>query len=106
GGAGAVRLGGREVGLRLGDHQVLDKLSFKVVDRVRPGQITGQVVGLLGPSGVGKTRLLRLVAGLDAPDTGVILGPASQPLHAGAVGVVFQNYVLLRHPTVIDNLIV
>jgi NitT/TauT family transport system ATP-binding protein len=104
--AGDVLLEVRDVGERLGNHQVLDKLSFKVIDRVRPGKVTGQVVGMLGPSGVGKTRLLRLIAGLDQPDAGVILGPASKPLPAGSVGVVFQNYVLLRHRTVMDNLIV
>ena len=105
-GAGDVLLEVKDLGLRLGEHQVLDKLSFKVIDRVRPGVVTGQIVGLLGPSGVGKTRLLRLIAGLDAPDRGVVLGPSSQPLHAGSVGVVFQNYVLLRHRTVMDNLII
>jgi ABC-type nitrate/sulfonate/bicarbonate transport system ATPase subunit len=104
-GAGDVLLEVKNLGLRLGDHQVLDKLSFKVIDRVRPGKITGQVVGLLGPSGVGKTRLLRLIAGLDQPDAGVVLGPTSKPLIAGTVGVVFQNYVLLRHRTVMANLV-
>ncbi len=105
-GAGDVLVDVRDLSLRLGDHQVLSKVSFKVIDRVRPGKITGQIVGLLGPSGVGKTRLLRLIAGLDKPDAGVILGPQSQPLVAGKVGVVFQNYVLLRHHTVMDNLII
>jgi ABC-type nitrate/sulfonate/bicarbonate transport system ATPase subunit len=46
---------------------------------VRPGVVTGQVVGLLGPSGVGKTRLLRLIAGLDEPDRGSVRGPGGAP---------------------------
>jgi ABC-type nitrate/sulfonate/bicarbonate transport system ATPase subunit len=96
----------RDVSQRLGNNQILEKLSFEVKDRIRPGQVTGQLIGLLGPSGVGKTRLLRLIAGLDRPDTGVILGHKSQPLQAGTVGVVFQNYVLLRHRTVMANLII
>jgi polar amino acid transport system ATP-binding protein/sulfate transport system ATP-binding protein len=103
--AGDLLLEVRDVSQRLGNNQILEKLSFEVRDRVRPGTVTGQLVGLLGPSGVGKTRLLRLIAGLDKPDTGVILGQKSQPLAAGTVGVVFQNYVLLRHRTVMGNLV-
>lgn len=89
----------------LGGNQILEDLSFEVRDRVRPDLITGQIVGLLGPSGVGKTRLLRLIAGLDQPDTGQILGPDKQPLPVGSVGLVFQNYILLRHRTVLGNLL-
>jgi polar amino acid transport system ATP-binding protein/sulfate transport system ATP-binding protein len=102
---GDVLLEIRDVSQRLGNHQVLDKLTFEVCDRVRPGVVTGQLVALLGPSGVGKTRLLRLIAGLDKPDTGVVLGPKSQPIAPGTVGVVFQNYILLRHRTVMGNLV-
>lgn len=102
---GDVLLEVRDVAQRLGNHQVLDKLTFEVRDRVRPGMVTGQLVALLGPSGVGKTRLLRLIAGLDKPDTGVVFGPKSQPIAPGTVGVVFQNYILLRHHTVMGNLV-
>ena len=102
---GDVLLEVRDVAQRLGNHQVLDKLTFEVRDRVRPGVVTGQLVALLGPSGVGKTRLLRLIAGLDRPDTGVVLGPKSQPMAPGTVGYVFQNYILLRHHTVMGNLV-
>jgi polar amino acid transport system ATP-binding protein/sulfate transport system ATP-binding protein len=94
----------RDVSLRLGQQLILDELGFDVHDRVRPGVITGQIVGLLGPSGVGKTRLLRIIAGLDPPDRGTITGPKGQPLRAGEVGVVFQDYPLLRHRTVLQNL--
>jgi polar amino acid transport system ATP-binding protein/sulfate transport system ATP-binding protein len=100
-----IVLSATDISQRLGGNLILDKLSFKVRDRVRPGVTTGQVVGLLGPSGVGKTRLLRLIAGLDAPDTGFIRGPSDQPMPAGSVGVVFQNYILLRHRTVLGNLV-
>jgi polar amino acid transport system ATP-binding protein/sulfate transport system ATP-binding protein len=94
----------QNVSQTLGTNAVLKSLSFQVVNRVRPGVETGQIVGLLGPSGVGKTRLLRIIAGLDAPDTGRVVGPKGQPLPAGSVGVVFQNYPLLRHHTVQGNL--
>jgi NitT/TauT family transport system ATP-binding protein len=89
----------------LGGNQILEKVSFEVRDRVRPGLVTGQVVGLLGPSGVGKTRLLRIISGLDQPDTGQVLGPDGKPLPVGTVGVVFQSYFLLRHRTVLGNLL-
>jgi polar amino acid transport system ATP-binding protein/sulfate transport system ATP-binding protein len=101
-----VLLDVKDVRQSLGGNQILDGVSFQVIDRVRPGVVTGQVVGLLGPSGVGKTRLLRLIAALDDPDRGEILGPEKKALPLGSVGVVFQNYVLLRHHTVLGNLLV
>lgn len=91
---------------KLGENQILEGVCLEVVDRVRPNCITGQIVGILGPSGVGKTRLIRLIAGLDVPDRGVITGVLGQPLAASEVGVVFQNYPLLRHHTVLGNLLV
>ncbi len=90
--------------LTLGDTLVLRDLSFKVIDRVREGLVTGQVVGLLGPSGAGKTRLLRIIAGLDAPDAGHVRGMNGAVLASGSVGYVFQDYPLLQHRTVRSNL--
>jgi polar amino acid transport system ATP-binding protein/sulfate transport system ATP-binding protein len=104
--AGDVLLSVQDVWQKLGDAQILQTLSFEVRDRVRPGVVTGQVVGMLGPSGVGKTRLLRLIAGLDDPDRGSIRGPGGAVLPVGSVGVVFQSYPLLAHRTVLDNLTV
>ena len=60
-----VMLDVSDVKLSLGGTLILDGVSFQIVDRVREGVVTGQVVSLLGPSGVGKTRLLRIIAGLD-----------------------------------------
>src|SRR4029079_5773484 len=73
----------RGIQLRLGGRVVLEELDFEVVDRVRPGQVTGQIVALLGPSGIGKTRLLRIMAGLDVPDGGSVTGPKGQTLAPG-----------------------
>jgi polar amino acid transport system ATP-binding protein/sulfate transport system ATP-binding protein len=95
-----------DVWLKLGTSQILQGVTLQVRDRVRPGEITGQVVALLGPSGVGKTRLIRLIAGLDRADKGRISGVKKEPLEAGTVGVVFQNYPLLRHRTVLGNMLV
>jgi polar amino acid transport system ATP-binding protein/sulfate transport system ATP-binding protein len=96
----------KDISLRLGGQLILHELCFDVHDRVRPNLVTGQIVGLLGPSGVGKTRLLRIIAGLDPPDHGTLCGPKGKPLVAGEVGVVFQDYPLLRSRTVFDNLVV
>ena len=104
--AGDILLSVHDVWQKLGDAQILQGLTFDVRDRVRPGVVTGQVVGLLGPSGVGKTRLLRLIAGLDEPDRGSVRGPGGALLPVGSVGLVFQSYPLLAHRTVLDNLLV
>src|SRR4051812_35409093 len=100
---GEVLLQVKGVSLKLGGQPVLENVNFEVRDRIRPGVCTGQVVGLLGPSGVGKTRMLRIIAGLDAPDSGSVLGLKGVPLEAGQVGVVFQDYPLLKHRTVQGN---
>jgi NitT/TauT family transport system ATP-binding protein len=103
--AGDVIIDVKDVVLRLGGNLILDGVTFEIHDRVRPNAVTGQVVGLLGPSGVGKTRLLRLMSGLDKPDQGSIVGMDKLPIPVGSVGVVFQNYILLRHRTVLGNLV-
>lgn len=68
---------------------------------------TGQVVAFLGPSGVGKTQLLRILAGLQKPTMGeVFLGPERNKVKPGSVGMVSQQYVLYRHRTVMGNLMI
>jgi polar amino acid transport system ATP-binding protein/sulfate transport system ATP-binding protein len=95
------------VSQKLGRNQILRDLSFEIRDIRRPGHVTGQVVGLLGPSGMGKTRLFRILAGLDAPDSGTVrVGDAGEPVRRGMVGVVAQHYPLFAHRTVIGNLMV
>jgi NitT/TauT family transport system ATP-binding protein len=91
-----------------GGRLVLRDISAEIKDIVRPdvpGQ--GQVVGVLGPSGVGKTTLFRILAGLDAPARGrVLVGPGQRPVRPGMVGVVLQHYPLFEHRNVLGNLAV
>ena len=91
----------------LGGNVILRDVNLEVKDIRRPGRVTGQVVGFLGPSGIGKTRLFRILAGLDAPDTGrVLIGEQGAPVERGRVGVVAQHYPLFQHRTVLGNLLV
>ncbi len=101
---GDVLLDVKDVHLELGGNLILQGVTFQVKDRVQAGKTTGQIVALLGPSGVGKTRLLRIISGLDAPDKGAVVGADGAPPRAGSVGVVFQNYPVLKHRRVLDNL--
>jgi sulfate/thiosulfate transport system ATP-binding protein len=67
----------------------------------------GQLVALLGPSGSGKTSLLRIIAGLEAPDSGSVLFDGEDATRRRAkdrrVGFVFQHYALFRHMSVYEN---
>jgi len=91
--------------LSLGKNVILRDLNLEIRDLYRPDCVTGQVVGLLGPSGIGKTRLFRILSGMDLPDKGsVVIGQKCEPVRRGMVGVVAQNYPLFEHRTVVGNL--
>ena len=86
---------------------ILREVTAQIRDLVRPGMAQGQIVGLLGPSGVGKTTLFKILAGLLTPDAGTVrIGEAAVPADPGMVGVVTQNYVLFEHRTVMGNLLI
>lgn len=64
---------------------------------------SGEFVVLLGPSGCGKTTLLRLIAGLEYPDSGEIhFGGKS--IERDSIAMVFQNFALYPHMTVFQNI--
>ncbi len=90
---------------RFGSHHALDGVSLDVA--------TGDAVVILGPSGCGKTTLLRLIAGLEVPDSGEIwlsgtqvAGPRRSMVasHQRGIGFVFQDLALWPHLTVEKNL--
>jgi ABC-type nitrate/sulfonate/bicarbonate transport system ATPase subunit len=86
---------------------VLAGLEATIDNLIRDGMSQGQVVCLLGPSGIGKTQLFRCIAGLQTPDQGgVYLNGKRTPVTPGEVGVVAQHYPLLGHRTVLGNLLV
>lgn len=84
---------------RYGSYLAIDDVSFDVE--------TGQLVALLGPSGGGKSTLLRIISGLDPADSGSVRfeGEAVDHLDARSrrVGFVFQHYALFRHMNVFEN---
>ena len=81
--------------------------SFVALDDVTLAIPTGELVALLGPSGSGKTTLLRIIAGLEAPDAGLVRFDRAEATNLSArdrnVGFVFQHYALFRHMTVFEN---
>ncbi len=95
------------VSLTLGGVPILRDVNLEIKDLHREGYTQGQVVGLLGPSGIGKTCLFRILAGLDSPDSGsVLIEKKGKPVERGMVGVVAQNYPLFNHRTIRSNLLV
>ena len=89
----------RNVSKQFGAFRALNRLSLTIEK--------GEFFSLLGPSGCGKTTLLRMIAGLETPDSGQILidgidvtsfGPPDRPCHT-----VFQSYALFPHLSVGEN---
>ena len=83
--------------------------SYQASRNVNLGIEKGKLIGLLGPSGSGKTTILRMIAGLETPDSGEVIidgkvvndVPASQR----GIGFVFQNYNLVPILNVYENII-
>jgi sulfate transport system ATP-binding protein len=89
----------RNITKRFGDFVALDDVSVEVP--------AGSLTALLGPSGGGKSTLLRIIAGLESPDAGDVLIESRNmtgvtPQERG-VGFVFQHYAAFKHMTVRDN---
>lgn len=92
------------LGFDVGDYHkvILRDVSAEIRNITRPDCVQGQVVCFLGPSGIGKTQLSRVIAGLQAPTSGSVT-LEGKPTKAGNVGMVPQNYILFDFLTVRDN---
>jgi len=81
--------------------------DFYALDDVSVSLPTGQLTALLGPSGGGKSTLLRIIAGLDTADSGSVAIEGTNatrlPPQKRNVGFVFQHYAVFKHMTVAKN---
>ncbi|MFO7661050.1 MAG: ATP-binding cassette domain-containing protein [Chloroflexota bacterium] len=84
---------------RFGQNLIVNRVSLEIND--------GELFVLLGGSGSGKSTILRMIAGLLVPDSGIIelngRDVTYLPPQARGTGFVFQNYSIFRHMTVADN---
>ena len=89
----------RGVTKRFGDFVALDDVSVDLP--------TGQLTALLGPSGGGKSTLLRIIAGLEDADSGTVTIEGHEATHLPPqkrnVGFVFQHYAAFKHMSVAKN---
>jgi sulfate transport system ATP-binding protein len=90
----------RDVNKTFGDFVALQDVSVSLP--------TGQLTALLGPSGGGKSTLLRIIAGLERADSGTISIEGTDATRMSPqkrnVGFVFQHYAVFKHMTVAKNI--
>jgi sulfate transport system ATP-binding protein len=85
---------------KFGDVAAVNNVNFTVNE--------GELVGLLGPSGGGKTTVLRMIAGLEMPTSGDVFIRGQRvndlPVQQRNIGFVFQSYALFKHMSVYKNI--
>ena len=116
---GEVLLQATDLALSYGDKCILRDINFSIHDITRPGFQQGQVVSLIGRSGIGKTQLFRVLSGLQQPGSGSIMIRERKPTEKdngsiemyqerkvvpGDMGVIFQNYYQFGWRTVRQSL--
>jgi sulfate transport system ATP-binding protein len=81
--------------------------DFVALDDVTLDVPSGKLTALLGPSGGGKSTLLRIIGGLETPDSGAVAidgkDATAVPARRRDVGFVFQHYAAFKHLTVARN---
>ncbi|MCW2748014.1 MAG: sulfate transporter ATP-binding protein [Nocardioidaceae bacterium] len=82
--------------------------DFVALDDINLSIPTGRLTALLGPSGGGKSTLLRIIAGLESADSGVVeiegIDATHLPAQKRNVGFVFQHYAAFKHMSVAKNI--
>jgi len=89
----------RNLSKKFGDKVLFDRLNLRIKEH--------SIVTIVGPSGGGKTTLLRMLAGLESMDSGEILldGKVLDMEAEQVMGVVFQDFQLFPHLSVLENII-
>ena len=83
----------------------------KIIDNFNLELAQGKILAIVGPSGGGKTTLLRCICGLEAMDAGEIkldgqhLDPTAHQTGENRIGIVFQEFNLFPHLSILDNLL-
>ena len=92
----------KNISKQFGQKKIFDQFNLTIED--------GKILSLVGPSGGGKTTLLRMLAGLETIDSGEIIYngevvPINHLENLNLLGFVFQDFQLFPHLSVLDNLI-
>lgn len=93
-----------------GGSKILKDINIEIKDIIRPGMSQGQIIGFLGPSGIGKTKFFEILSGIIPLDNkycafgAVELGLPLRNVGLGDMGVIQQNYPLFEHRTIYGNL--
>lgn len=91
----------KNVTQKFGEFVLFDNLCFSMEDTEKEGEI----IALMGESGCGKSSILRIIAGIQRPDSGeVFINGKVQDLEL-RIPMVFQHYVNFEHLSVLDNIV-
>lgn len=93
----------KNISKKFKDKEILSNFNLKIEEN--------KILAIVGPSGGGKTTLLRMLAGLESIDSGeIIFNGENLPLNElekrNLLGFVFQDFQLFPHMTVLENLVI